>query len=483
MSARRWVAIALWCPPLLGAQGVRISGVTTMQFVELRQLVLDSVVASQVAGTEQWRTTADGLPALCLAGAPFCTFERSGSRINAAPVLQDLTLAAWGLSEGLSLHANVRARSQLGGTGELLYPRADDHLQVLDAYAELDRMAWRGRVGRQWISSGLGTYSFDGADALWRHDAISLEGWGGRALVAGLNEPYTSAQLAAVDNLPPPENGYLFGGRVRYRPNPLSAVALTYQRVLLSDRSGLYAERASLDASSREHGVTADLGLDYDVAALQWNEARLRLGTPPGRMLAYSLEARHSRPYFELWTIWGAFSPVGYDEARGTVDWSGHSSPVSVSLRGAYRTYEDAGTAVPGLRSNGWRAGGDVRWQNEGALSAFGSYDVDIGSGAANTDVRAGARWDRSDDLSLGADLSATQNIYEFRVGTGRIYGAALDAAVRVLPDVRFVVDAALYHHLLSNGAAGPDWTQRRATARFEWTVGRDPGMRASIPR
>jgi hypothetical protein len=478
VKARRLVWLLAASPALLGAQGIRISGVTTVQFVELRQLVIDSVAATAVPGSDQWRTTVDGAPALCLTDAVFCTFERSGNRISAAPLLQDLTVAAWGWREGLSFHANVRARSQLGGTDGLLYPRADDHLQTLDAFAELERTTWRGRLGRQWITSGLGTYSFDGANGLWRHDAITVEGWGGRALVAGLNEPYTSAQLAAVDNLPPPENGWLFGGRARYRPNALTAAALTYQRVLLSDRSGLYAERASLDASSREYGVTADAGLNYDVATGEWNEARLRIGTPSGRSLGYSVEARHSRPYFELWTIWGAFSPVGYDEARGTVDWSRRGSPYSASLRGAYRTYEDAGTAVPGLRTNGWRAGGDVRWQDEGALSAFGSYDVDIGSGAASTDVRAGARWDKSADLSFGADLAATQNIYEFRVGTGRIFGAAVDGAVRVAPDVRIVLDAALYQHTLTNGAAGPDWTQRRATARFEWTVGRDPGMR-----
>ena len=88
-------------------------------------------------------------------------------------------------------------------------------------------------------------------------------------------------------------------------------------------------------------------------------------------------------------------------------------------------------------------------------------------------------RWSATDAYSLGADLSVTQNIYEFRVGTGRIYGAGLDGSVRLAPDVRLVLDAALYQHTLTNGAPGPDWTQRRAAARFEWSVGRDPGMPA----
>jgi hypothetical protein len=471
--------LAVAFPALLAAQGMRISGVTTMQLVELRPLVTDSLAASSVPGTGEWRTTADGVPAICPVSSTFCQYERSGNRISAAPVLQDLTFAAWGFAEGLSIHANLRARTQLGGDTGFIYPRSNDHFDVLDAYAQLDRTTWQGRLGRQWVTGGLGVYAFDGANALWRHDQFSLEGWGGRALIGGLNDPYTSAQLAAVDNLPPQQDGYLFGGRARFRPDPLTAAALTYQRVLVADRSGLYSERASLDASTRHFGAVVDLGLNYDFSTGNWNEARLRIGTGWSGTVGYSVEARHSRPFFELWTIWGAFSPVGFDEERATVDWGPRGSPFTFSFRGAYRKYAESNTAGLELRTNGWRAGGDVRWQGDGALSAFGAYDVDIGSGAASTDARAGARWIASSNLSLGVDAAVTQNIYEFRVGTGRIYGAALDGAVRVTPDVRLVTDVGLYQHTLTNGAPGPDWTQRRASIRLEWTLGRDPGMRA----
>lgn len=476
---KRLVLLGLAWPTLLMAQGLRITGVTSVQLVELRRLVLDSADASTIGGTGEWRTTAEGVPALCPAASSFCTFERSGARVSAAPVIQDLTLAAWGWREGLSLHANVRARTQVGSRDGLLYPRADDRFDALEAYAELDRTAWRGRLGRQWITGGLGAYAYDGANALWRQDAFSLEGWGGRALVAGLFEPYTTAQLAAVDNLPPAENGYLFGGRARYRPNPLAAAAVTYQRIILADRSGLYSERASLDASTRQFSAVAlDLALNYDFSTGAWNEARLRAGAGLGRAVNYSLEVRHSRPFFELWTIWGAFAPVGFDEERATVNWMPRGSPLSLSLRGAYRKYAETDAGFT-LRTNGWRAGGDAAWRGDGGLSAYGSYDVDIGSGAASTDVRSGVRWNASDAWSAGADLSVTQNIYEYRVGTGCIYGAGLDGAVRLAPDVRLVLDAALYQHVLTNGAPGPDWTQRRAAVRFEWTVGRDPGMPA----
>ncbi len=468
-------------PASLAAQGFRVTGVTTVQLVELRQLALDSLPASAVAGTGEWRTTADGVPALCPVASSFCSFESAGARVSAAPVLQDLALAAWGWAEGLSFHADLRARSQIGTTNQFIFPRANDHFDAIDAYGELDRASWRARLGRQWSTGALGAYSYDGANGLWRHDALSVEGWAGRALLAGLNEPYASAQLAAADNLPPQQDGYLLGGRARWRPDPLSAAALTYQRVLTADRSGLYSERAALNASSRKYPATLDLGLNYDFATASFDEARLRLGTNWQHAIDLSAEARHSRPYFELWTIWGAFSPVGFDEGRVTADWTPRGASYGLTLRGAYRQYAETNAGLS-LRTNGWRAGGDARWQVRNALSAFGSYDVDIGSGAANTDARAGARWLAASGLSLGATTSVTQNIYEFRVGTGRIYGAALDGAVRIAPDVRLGLDAALYQHVLTDGMPGPDWTQRGASVRLEWTMGRDPGMPAGAP-
>jgi hypothetical protein len=67
----------------------------------------------------------------------------------------------------------------------------------------------------------------------------------------------------------------------------------------------------------------------------------------------------------------------------------------------------------------------------------------------------------------LGVALSGLQNIYEFRVGTGRILGVRVEAGTRVRQDTRIVADAAIYSHRLSNGAMGADWSQRRVSARL----------------
>jgi hypothetical protein len=457
------------------AQGIRISGVTALQYVELRPLVTDSAPIVSIPGTGEWRTSPGGVPALCSDATGFCRFERSGTRVSALPVLQDLTVAGWGGVQGLSFRADFRGRTQAGGAG-FTWPRADDHFDVLDAYAELERAAWRGRLGRQWITGGLGTYNFDGADATWRRAAWSIEGWAGRALLGGLNDPYTSGELAGVENLPPGDGGLIFGVRGRYRPDAMNAATLLYQRILVADRSGLYSERVAFDASARRLGAQADVTLTYDLAFGDWNEARLRIGTGGYRSSGATLEARRSRPYFDLWTIWGAFAPVGFDEARATAFWKLPMASVTFSARGGYRRYAETEAGFE-LRTNGWRAGGDATWTPSASVVVTGSYDVDIGSGAANSDGRLGARWLPGNDCSFGADLSVTQNIYEFRVGTGRIYGAALSGALPLRPDLRLAVDAGLYHHALSNGAAGPDWTQRRVSARLEWAVGRDPGL------
>ena len=476
---RRIAALLLLAAPFVaGAQGIRVSGVTNVQVFELRQFTTDTLPASSVPGTDVWRTAPSGVPAYCPAGTSYCQFTAAGDRISFMPILQDLTVAGWGWIEGFSFHSNVRARSQFGGPSDYTFPRANDHFDVVDAYAELQRKAWRGRLGRQWVNSGLGTYDFDGADATYRRRSLMLEGWAGRARLGGLDEAYTSPILAAVENLPPWDNGYILGARAQLRSGPLGSAALTYQRVLVADLSGVFSERVAFDGTTRRAGLTAQVGAKYDMATGVWNDARLRVGTAGLGKLGGSLEVRHSQPYFDLWTIWGAFAPVGYDEARATADWHPGRGDLSFSVRGAYRKYAETQAGFE-LRTNGWRAGGDVSWLASDAITALASYDIDIGSGAANTDWRGGVRWSRPDGRMLGADASVTQNIYEFRVGTGRVYGVALNGALPLRADSRVVGDVGVYQHVQTNGSVGPDWTQRRASLRFEWTLGGDPGMRA----
>jgi hypothetical protein len=464
-------------PAIVRAQQVRISGVTSMQGVDLRPLVDDSVPITTVTGTGPYRTTADGRLVRCTTGAAFCHFRSSGARVLAAPVVQDLRAVAWGLGEGVSVHAHVRLREALGND-PVSWPRADDGFDALEAYAQLDRGAWRARLGRQWAASGLGVYNYDGGALEWRRGRARLEAFAGRSLVAGLNDPIAGGALGAIDDLPPDEHGRLYGLSGSWALPGRAALGATWQRVIRADDAALYSERAALDASARVVSLAIDGALTLDLSAREVNEARLRVARPlPWRLLG-SVELRRHRPFFEAWTIWGAFSPVAYDEARGTIAWQSTDGRLTLGARGGRRDYEETGEgfAATPLRGDGWRAGAGAEWTAGEQWAWYADYDIDIGFGASRSDVVVGGRWMPDERNSLGVALSGLQNIYEFRVGTGRVTGILVEGATQLRPDVRLVAHGALYAHRVTDATPSADWSQRRFSVRLEWTLGRDPG-------
>ena len=483
--ARLAVHVLLLAGTFLGrearGQYVRISGTTWAQSIDLRPLREDSVLVGDVPGEGVYRTTAAGQVVRCLEGASFCRYFTSGARASATPLTQDLSVAAWGLGEGISFHSQGRFRSSLGGD-RTLWPRQGDRFDLIDAYLEVERSRYRARLGRLWSVNSLGAYNFDGGALTLRRWGGSLEAFGGRALVQGLNEGYTSGEIGAIDDIPPESEGYLIGVRLRARPTPLSALSVLYQRVVRGDRAALYSERAAVDASTRRGRATLDGTLAYDVATNVINEARLRAARGLFGGFDGALEVRRHRPFFELWTIWGAFAPVGFDEGRMNVTWRGLGERLLLDAHGAYRTYQEANTGagfLP-LRSNGWRAGTGATWLPTEHLSASASFDVDIGFGSSRSDGSAGVRWTKGDGTYVGASGSAFQTIYEFRVGNGRVLGASLDAGLRLTSELRLAADVGVYRHRLSDGALGTDWSQRRASVRLEWAIGSDPGLAAA---
>ena len=459
------------------AQGIRISGVTSMQGVDLRPLIDDSAAVGLTTGTGPYRVLADGRLVRCIEGEAFCRFRSSGARELVAPVVQDLRAVAWGFGQGISAQAHVRARGSLvSSTAQ--WPRADDAFDAIEAWIEIDRGPARARLGRQWVVGGLGVFNYDGASVVLRRGRARLEAFGGRSLVAGLNEPVAGAELGALDDLPPDENGWVLGISASSRIASRGSASATWQRVIRADRAALYSDRVAADASWRAYGATAGASLAWDVSAQEVNEASLQLTRPITTQFTGSLEARRHRPFFEAWTIWGAFSPVAFDEASATVSWRNRSGSVGADVRGARRRYGEssAGLESVPLKRDGWRAGAGAEWQPREHWMVFANYDVDIGFGASRSDVVTGARWMPDESRWLGIAASGLQHIYEFRVGTGRVNGVRLEGGTRIAADARVVVDAALYAHRLSGADSSPNWSQRRFSMRLEWTVGRDPG-------
>jgi hypothetical protein len=478
------VAWALATPPL-AAQGARVTGVTVARYIEIRPFVTDSVPRSTVVDSVgTLYRTADGLIVGCEGGRAYCSYMRSDDALATIPITQDVQASAWGFGEGISMYAHVRLRTAVGESGAAreLWPRADDELDPLAAYVEMDRSRFRGRVGRQWVTSGLGFYNFDGVSLLYRPwNAVSVDAYGGWSLARGLHEPHTGGAIAAVEDIVPDERAYIVGLEARVRPERRWAAGLLYQREIMTTREALYTERVAIDAHLLFPRGGLDIQLESDLATGDVNDLWLRGNLGLTESLGLRADLRRYEPFFELWTIWGAFDPGGFDEARLAAHWR-TGSPLEATIAGAYRRYHEtnAGVQSLSLRDDGWRVAADAAWRPRPRWITHGSVAVDLGFGATRTDADLGLRWEGA-RADVGARVTAFQSVFELRVGTGRVVGAGLDGAVRLRDDLRVIADLALYRHAdRHHDSGGPtlaDWSQLRGALRVQWTVGRDPGM------
>jgi hypothetical protein len=467
------------------AQSINVSGSTSLRFIELRTLATDSVAVGETQGEELLRQLPDGRIVRCVPGDAFCRFVRPGDRVSTVPLINDLDVSAWGLGRGVRLFLRVRTRTAWGGSPDL-WPRADDAFDVLAAYGELERDRFRLRLGRQWKVSGLGFYNFDGVAAAVRPVRRAwIEGYAGRSLVRGLNEPRTGGALESIEALAPPSPGALMGLQARYRPTARLALSATYQVDFRSDGGGLYSELAAADGSLQVGGGSVESSVEVDAAAGALNEARLAARSPPWRHTALRAEVLRYRPYFELWTIWGAFSPVAFDEARGGLTWADSAGRVVLRTEASYRSYDDAGTdgELGAFRSRGWGATTGASWAPRPEWRLDGTYRVETGFGAARRDGSASATRRFGDAGSLMVQGLAFQRLYEFRLEEGTVVGLGAEGSLRISDRLSADGGVTVYRHFDAGPAAGVDWNQRRASLRLHWTLGPEPGAPRRLTR
>jgi hypothetical protein len=470
---------AVGAPAAAAAQFVRIQGSTSIRYAEVRPLVRDSTAAETVEGTGLLRQTSEGRVVRCVVDDAFCRGTRPGESVSTLPIMQDIDVSAWGFGQGIHLHAQMRGRTGLGGD-PTLWPRADKAFDLLAGYAEVDRERFRLRAGRQWNASGLGFYNFDGVLlGLRGASGWSLDGYVGRSLVRGLNESRTSGALEAVEELAPEKPGVLLGVQARYRPNPNLALTALYHRDMRLDRVALYSEVAAASGVYRIGQSSFEGALELDVATGSLNEARLRLRSPPFHRMSLNAEVRRYRPYFELWTIWGAFSPVGFDEARLTLT---GVAPGGLLLRGegSYRSYEEAGDGLGGFRTDGWGLGGTATWSPEPRWRVEGGYRLEVGFGASRSEAHTGVVR-RIGDLGFVAVRGlGFQRLHEFRLEHGTVVGIGADASLRLSDRARMVGGVTGYRHIYKGAAPDMDWNQLRGNLVLRWTVGSEPSVAAA---
>lgn len=465
-------AAALALPPALFAQGYTAEVAVRGSFVDLRGLARDSLPEDQVPGEGLSRRLADGTVVTCIPDE-FCRWFPSGEEESVSLVIEDVRVSAWPGIEGLAAHVHLRGRY---GSDEF-WPRAEQELEAVYAYLSLDRGDFRVRAGRQHRVNGLGYYNFDGASVRWRGlDPVRVDVYGGWSLARNLNAPRTGSLLEDADEFAPDDRGLLFGIDVDARWGSRVTGGFTYQREIRSDRLGLYTERVAGDVAIRLDRVSVDLSADYDLGWEELDEASLRVSAPVAAGFSVMGQVRRYTPHFELWTIWGAFSPVGFDERRLWVAWDAPGGEVRLEGGGAYRTYEDtdAGAGFVALEDDGWRAFGRARW-SRGGWFADGSYRAEEGSGAARYGGDVAVGYDFGSGTWVSLRGTSSQSFSEFRLGEQVTAGGGIEGSLR-LGDARITGGWAVYDITFEERPASEDWTQHRAHLGVTYRFGSEPG-------
>jgi hypothetical protein len=462
-----------------GAQGFNGRARTYASALQIRNLVLDSVPQSEVNGHGPQRVLADGTPAVC--GDAYCSFYRAGTDLGVIPVLQDVELNLWPGITGLRAYAHLRAR-QTVGEWKAVWPGMDEQIEALAAYVEYRRSFYRVQAGRMWRTSALGFYNYDGGSAELRLPSrLDLTLYGGLSLVRGTGDARHSELVSPVEPLGPREDAYLGGIEARWRPIPALSASLVYQREEATRSGDLYSERMAGSARYLWRDATVDMELKYDLATEEVNLARLGISGPIGMGFRASGELRKYTPFFELWTIWGAFSPVGYQEARARLDWASPGGSLSGYGYGAYRQYGetrvDALGEGPGIRDDGWRLGAGGRYALTADLTLSGEYRYDEGYGSSRHGGDLSLQRFFARDLYVSLTGTAFETFSELQIGSGRVFGGGIQGGVPIGP-AKLMGGAMFYKHRPIERPSRLDLNQSRLNLVLEIPFGKEPGLK-----
>lgn len=476
-------------PAGLAAQGYRLRLDLRSQVAAYRGVALDSLpVADTVAGVGGGPVTPDGIAAQCVTGEPYCTFFRPGPTQRSSPISSTADFTAWGLGvPGLSLHVLARGGADLGSAA-VSWPSTAPALQLLEGYAELARPSYLVRLGRQTQAAPIGFTGFDGASATARDSRLGLDatgylGWG---LADATALPVTSAALNPLDDFQPVERQLVAGAALGFRSAPLD-LRWSYERQV--DRRSRYfvSERTRGDAVLRPlPGVSLTASGMYDLAQSLWGNVDLRLAwRAPSGVVGASVGARRYQPDFDLWTIWGVFSPTAYRSIDGAVDLApGHRLSLHVTGQ-AYR-YDPTGASAPltDVQSSGWRFSWDGSYALSRQWAVDAGYHSEFGPGASSRGFTGGVTYAATDRLTATAHAGTLDRPLEFRLDDAAVW--MVGAALSYHPSDRWAFDADATRYAESRrrpDTAGFDWNQVRLSARLVLFFGsaQSPGLPAAV--
>lgn len=446
------------------------------QRVEFRGITPDSIAeGSARIGSSGGLESPDGFAVECI-GDGYCRFYRPGALATGAPASIGATLSLWGLGiPGLSIRANVRALTDLSGAP--VWPGTSPTLRIIEGYAEYIHEGITAQIGRT-IEFGrlasVGTSGLDGARITWRPAATGFEfgAYGGWGTARGTILPVTSP---AVDPLADyqPSSRQIVIGLLAAAHLPGLDVQTEYRRELDPLTHYIVAERAAASLHATPvHRVGITAGLDYDIAQAQLGSADASV-TYTNTAVSGTLAARHYRPFFDLWTVWGVFSPVPFNGVSAAIAIT-PMSKVQLRSRVEWYRYDNADVNAAGLswKEQGWR------WAVDGTIAPADQWAVDVGThgevqpgaSSAGADIRLAWRPTSVVDFALsGGNLARP---LELRFQDAGVTYVGIAAGYRT--GERWRLDVAVDRYWEARDrpdAASIDWNQWRLSARASLTL------------
>jgi hypothetical protein len=451
------------------AQGYRLRLDGQVQRADFRGVMQDSILASSaVPAPTGGLQTADGFAVRCLPGNSFCFFFRPGPALRGAPLVTSADLTLWGLGvRGLNVRINSRVGVDLAD-GEV-WPGTKPSGQLIEAYAEYASRRFTARGGRQLLSSRLGVIGFDGGRATFQlgHYGIEAEAYVGLGLARATAIPLTSPALNPLDQFQPRRRQVLAGAAVGWSSRVATA-RLDYQREVDREARHFASERAavSLDIHPRVRWSLL-AGAEYDLANTWFGnaDASIRYTAP---WITLQGGVRQYRPHFDLWTIWGAFSPVPYHALNAGV-WLRPIPTVELRARWERYAFSPTETETPLLSvdDDGHRVGVGISYSPLAPLTLDAGYRQEQGPGGSSEGFEGTITFRPLADLSLLAYGSTLDRPLEFRFQDASVDVVGLEAEWWPTERLRLAVGAAHYAESRDRpDAAAIDWNQTRVTAR-----------------
>ncbi len=467
----------------LAAQGYRVRLDSRLQGVTWRGVQSGTIPRAQaIEQPGGGFLTPDGYAAVC--GEQTCSFFAPGAALRGVPWVTQADATVWGFGiAGLSARANARWATDLGADAS--WPGAEPAVQLVEGYLEYARDQLTARAGRQLLLGRLGAYGLDGGRALFRHRSSGVEagGYAGWGLARGAMLPVTDPALNPLDDFQPRDRQIVAGLELGWT-RPSFDTRIEYRREVDPAVDYFVSERAAASVALRPHrrlGVAA--GGEYDLAFGQVGSADLSLTWIDPR---YSVSGgvRRYRPFFDLWTIWGAFSPVAHHSwhLSGTVR---PVAQVTLRARGERFRFEDTETFTPGItvQDRGWRFETGATWNAATRWTVDAGYRAEFGPGASSRGFDGRVSWVATDRLMLSAHGLRTKRPLELRYDDADLLGFGADVDYR--PDGRWRVGitAARYDEQRKRpDARALDWDQLRVAARVTLLFGSNAD-RLPLPR